>query len=255
MPNFVPFDLMPTPNPDEEVVVVTVETHLIKQRAQLPVAGVTEYKDFQLSPREFLGDYGQYVFVKKSKPGAGLLSFHFSAPKTEAQKYTPWRTEPRGEKDMFWPNVMERWRAEPDPTRALERRDPTGVTIYDMQWKAVYVLKPYYQGPTRIERYYYLSPTKFTLKNVRGMQTVSFGWALPGDSMDPARMLLARRFHVPTRIIGPTSFSHITYDPTYPPGWVRHLHDTDQEQLDSGIWSMWEDYAIPPAQLNRVREK
>jgi hypothetical protein len=110
-------------------------------------------------------------------------------------------------------------------------------------------------GRTQIERFRYLAPTKFELQKPIILQPVSFGWDLPGDGMEPARMLIGSRIHRPNRVLGPAILSQTTFEPTTPSGWTRHLHDTNQEQLESGLWQMWEDYAIPPSGGAIIRDK
>lgn len=249
-------DKIPTPNPNEFSLLVLVPMEQVVA-VHMPTAEVTTYRDFKMHPTVNRAEgYADYIYLKATGPdNEGRLGFSFGKNKTDTQKYTPYDSELHTDPSFYWPNVMERWKAVPDPTKAIEGRDPNGNATYDMKWNALYRLRPYVDGPSQMERLWYLAPTKFDLQQVVTMQTVSFGWDLPGDGMEPARMLIGSRIHRPTRVLGPAVLSSTTFEPTTPPGWTRHLHFTDQKQTESGLWLMWEDYAIPPGDVNVIRDK
>jgi hypothetical protein len=184
----------------------------------------------------------------------GFTRLYFADTLTDAEKYTPYDTEEHS-KDIYWPNVLERWRADPDPTRSVQSYDVAGNESFEMQWRARYILKPYLDTKTRIERLLYVAPTKFQLQNIVPMALVSFEWKLPGDRMDAFRCLIDRPVVRPDVVFGPVAMNSTRFKPTFPSNWVRHLHDTDQNQLENGMYQMWEDFAIPPVTDNRIIQK
>jgi hypothetical protein len=249
------YEPVETPNPREFAVLVWASPTQVFSKMVGLVPGTSTLASCNLAIVPESEGFGNYLYLKPSgKRQDGYMGFLFGATKTEAQKYTPYDTVSHS-KDYYWPNVMERWKATPEITRALQQFDPNGKTVYSMRWKAHFRMKPYVQGNTQFERLLYLAPTKFELQKPVIMQPVSFGWDLPGDGMEPTRMLIAQRIRRPNRVLQSVALSTTTFEPTYPNGWARHLADTDQEQLASGLWHMWEDYALPPNQVNTIRDK
>ncbi len=105
MADYPKFDLLDTPDPDESSVAVTCEVDNLRL-IQMPVAGTTTYLQFTAGDRSRVDEFGAYIYTMKSKPGPGLLTFHFAAPKTEEQKRTPWKSSIQRMGNHRWPDIL-----------------------------------------------------------------------------------------------------------------------------------------------------
>jgi hypothetical protein len=58
----------------------------------MPVRNVTTYAQFEAGDRSRVDEYGSYIYVDKSKPAPGLLTFTFVKVKTQTERNTPFDT-------------------------------------------------------------------------------------------------------------------------------------------------------------------
>lgn len=84
------FSFVPTPNPAELAISVTVSGQdLTPERMLTP--GVDTYDDFKLGTRERVRDFSGYVFTY-SEAREGLVTFYFAKNKTNQERNTPFRS-------------------------------------------------------------------------------------------------------------------------------------------------------------------
>lgn len=99
------FSFVPTVNPAEfGIALKCSDADLVDVR--LPAPG-TLYQDVDVkTAKPRVGEFGRYKFTHFTPgPEPGISTFYFVRPKTEAEKYKPFRTTP-GKQSFTWPRVL-----------------------------------------------------------------------------------------------------------------------------------------------------
>ena len=105
------FQLVPTANPLEFMVALTVPDQIVNKRLSLLPQGsfleeYTPYNKFSWGdglPR--VEEFGKYRYVYSDKPRAGSITFYFAKPRTDEEKNTPYRTF-FDTHQFVWPAVL-----------------------------------------------------------------------------------------------------------------------------------------------------
>lgn len=105
------FQLIPTHNPVEWMVALTIPDRIInKNRALLPSGNLLEiytpYNEFSWGGTlERVQEFGEYRYTGSSKNAADNVTFYFAKPRTQEEKNTPFRV--RADTHQYvWPAVL-----------------------------------------------------------------------------------------------------------------------------------------------------
>lgn len=193
MPDYPDFDLLDTPNPNESVAIVTCEVKNLRG-AQMPVRNVTTYAQFEAGDRSRVDEYGSYIFVKKTKPGAGLLTFHFVKVRTPLERNTPFDSYEETE-DVDWLAVCSWIDAVPNygAPRSQNTTDAAGksATVIIPRWA---VRRGYVHGQrlkTRVKVRLFLSEVPYpqSLTESDEPMGTEISWDLEGNNGTTGRCL------------------------------------------------------------------
>lgn len=252
------WDLLPTPDPDEDALRIWVARDVASQLNGRYEAGVTTLAAFELASGPASEGYADWIYMKKVGPDEnGRLGFIFGKEKTAAEMNEPYRTEIRTE-NYPWDGVVLNYRSEPNLRESLEMRDSGGNPFFQQKWNTRYTLLAPVQGATSVLYEWFLSPTKFTnLRRPTVQQPVHVpAGHLPGDASEPiGSVLIAKRFRAALKVMGPVALEERRYEPTIPAGRVRHVIDDDQEQTETGHYLRLRKTAIPPPNGKIIRDR
>lgn len=105
------FQLIPTPNPLEFMVALTVPDRVINDNLKLLPGGAllaeyTPYKQFTwAATKPRVEEFGNYRYVFSEKPAGDFTRFYFAKPRTEEEKNTPFKTI-KSTRQYVWPAVL-----------------------------------------------------------------------------------------------------------------------------------------------------
>lgn len=258
MADYPYFDLLDTPNPDESVVAVTCEVNCLKL-SQMPVEGVTTYADFDAGDRSRVDEFGSYIYTTKTKPGAGLLTFHFAKPKTEEEQNTPFKST-RTFRPHPWDTIVYGILPIRDDSAVRSGpiiRDGVVGTFTGPSWYAQVEYVPGGMRGTWVTRHEYFGPRAFNIPRwqtpvptpihvtLPGGDRFDFPEALHGEidieSLDTATGMSVGDEAMPLSSSLPAQHIPATNFTT----WRRHTIEHGQRE-QSGGWYAFRDEVDPP---------
>jgi hypothetical protein len=259
MADYPKFDLLPTADPNEDAVAVTCEVDNLRL-AQMPVEESTTYAQFGAGDRSRADEFGSYIFTVKSKPGAGLLTFHFAKPKTEEEKRTPFKSAIERMGNHRWPDILLALGVTVDysfPRSATIISGDTQGIVTAPRYRIAEALIPEMNEGTRFLVQQFQAPTMFTIPRYRTPSATAIRLVLPDgasyshneclheeielDPLPTAQTTLLSESGAPAGgIMGGQRFPASNFT-RWRPYWF-----SDEQVLRDGVWYRRRVRVIPP---------
>lgn len=259
MADFPKFDLLTTADADEKSATVTCEVDNLRM-AQMPFEGVTTYAQFAAGDRSRSDEFGSYIYTAASKPGAGLLTFHFAKPKTDEEKRTPYKSFVERMGNHRWPDILVALAVTTDYSF------PRSATIIDgnvqgvktaPRYRIAEALIPEMNEGTRFLVQEFQAPTVFTIPPYRLPCATSVRITLPDGTTYSHGECLHGDIDIPPLATGQTSLisgagaaaGGVMGAQKFPASnfssW-RAYWFSDEQVLRDGVWYRRRVRVIPP---------
>jgi len=259
-----------TPRPASDSILTKVPTPLVGEWAlRLMVAEsvvrpdyvITEgmaYRDLRidraLKPEVNL--WGDYILTRVTPGESGYNAYWFAKPKTEVEKYTPYREDPGRSRHYEWPTVLHGVLFAEDPEFLVEVQ--TGVTLTvkrpQLVARARKTNSTFALCRTVIKRY--LSPTPFDVPQRPQPAAEEVEWVINGKPQslvclhDTITLPAAGKYWSVKTTAGDVQglpSDQRTFFATPMKDWEPFVtsQDTGQRQAD-GLYELNEEWLIPP---------
>lgn len=253
------FEYLPTPDTNELAFRVRMGIDSLRLDA-LPQRGVTTYAEAQIPNKPRLPDQNlaSYIFTLIDRAEPGYISFFFGAPKTEEEKYTPYKTLP-GTMLYNWPRVVYAVAFAESDTDAVRRFQPGQMSnrqaIYVPAYRSRLKEKASVYAPSPMETRSYLSPTPFVPTSTIVPTPQPIWWEVAGDS--GSATCLHEDMRLPAvgikwgRLPGiqppPEQCRPYRDFPATPmTDWQPFVLESEQSETDTGLYQMREVVLFPP---------
>lgn len=263
------WDLLPTPNPNEDAIRIWVDKGTALGMQGRYSAGETTLTQFELSSSPVSEGQDDWIYVEKVGPdNTGRMGFIFAKAKTEEEKYTAFEVTPSS-KPFGWHTVIKR--LEPIPDFGTPR---SGVKLINGQAGNFNAPEYYAQVDlidggdyvTRFLKYEYQAPTKFDIPAHDGPVPLPVMVMLPGREAIYIPKALHKQITIDRLITSVTQGFEGSYQGSMSsiPGqvfpstapfeeWAPWVVEHDQKQVN-GVWYCWKVIAFPPPEPELIRQ-
>lgn len=262
---------IPTPNPRERALTVSVKEEVFAQQDDLlPPEGTTTYGEFDrmLFGQDYRRVYEDYIYTGQIDNGRdGSATLTFAKYKSEEDKKTPFRRTWKKNGNHRWPPLLKNYilledSAMPRSANFITNGESgmvTGPSFYDR-----YVYIPDVNEGTRFLLEEYFSPTAFIIPRYRapvptGVQisvaglNSQFPEALHDDIEIPPTRTANATFYGGSAYSGNGSVEGQFFPKTNFKTWLPYVLFCEQEQ-QSGGWYMQRIRVFPPLRPKAIRK-
>lgn len=165
----VKLEVIPTPNPSEMAVRITQDANQMRISATPTLGELYSISQAKLPPAGRRQDFQNYVYCDSSKEGDDLW-FYYAKPKTQTEKYTPFRTS-LSTRQYPWPGVL--YTVDIYKTNSFPQTVYNGTsTVSAPRYFAKYRYKPTPNVSSVVQIDEYLSHTPYSKTDVTHIQPI-----------------------------------------------------------------------------------